>query len=287
MDSICHLRDIFSAHRFRPLKRLGQNFLIDANVAKRIVEALSPGHDDAVIEIGPGLGALTFEIARRSGAVIAVEKDRALCGILGERLEGVAPGVKLICGDILRTDLSLLAGGRKVKVIGNLPYSATTPILEYLIGHRRFVSRAVLTVQREFALRLLARPGGKEYGSISCFVQYHAAASAIRSISRTCFYPRPEVDSSVIMLEMRASPPVDVRDEGIFFTVIRKAFNQRRKTLLNSLSSKGISLLAPRSVIAEALARSGVEARSRAEELGLKGFADIANNITQLQKNSV
>jgi len=279
MDSAGELRRIFAEGRFRPLKRLGQNFLVDANVASRIVDALAPARDDVVIEIGPGLGALTFELARRVGTLTVVEKDRALCALLAERLKDEAPRVRLVCGDILRADLPLLSGGGRAKVIGNLPYSVTTPIIEYLIESRRFVSRAVLTVQREFSARLLASPGGKEYGSITCFVRYYAVVTLERQVPRACFYPRPEVDSSVIVLQMRESPPVDVRDEGLFFAVIRKAFNQRRKTLLNALSSKGMASLASRESIAEALASSGIDPRSRAEGLDLDGFARIANAL--------
>ena len=279
MFSVRELRELFTRHRFRPLKRLGQNFLIDGNVKDKIIGAASVSKDDTVIEIGPGFGALTYDLAQDAGEVFAVEKDKALYKILSEGALGKASNVHLICGDIVDTDIEAIAGSKKVKIVGNLPYYATTPIIVFLIENRRFIKNATLTVQREVAVRLTSDPGTKEYGSISCFVQYYARLRYVHTITRECFYPHPEVDSSALRFDMLDSPSVSVADEELFFRIIRKAFNQRRKTIINSLTSKALGTIASKDALLTALETARISPSARPETLGLQDFADITRAV--------
>lgn len=280
MLSKSELKRIFSEHRFRPSKRRGQNFLIDPNIAEKIISALAPGDDDVVVEIGPGLGALTFGLAGRCGSLAAVEKDRLLFKILRDGEAGETSGINFIQSDILDFDIAGLAAVKSVKVVGNLPFCVTTPIIEYLIRNRRSIDCAVLTVQREVAERLLAAPGGRDYGSITCFVQYHCEASYIHTINRASFYPQPEVDSSLIRLKMRAAPAVAVKDEDLLFTVIRKAFNQRRKSIMNSLVSKAMGAVAhSKAELIHSLEEVRIDPSARPEQLSLADFARISDSL--------
>jgi 16S rRNA (adenine1518-N6/adenine1519-N6)-dimethyltransferase len=273
------LQDLFTRYNFKPLKRLGQHFLIDANIKDKIIETVSPDREDVVMEIGPGFGELTSDLADNAGQVIAVEKDKLLSKILAEGELGKFPNVRLLSQDILNVDIPACAGKKRLKVVGNLPYYATTPIIVFLIENRRHIECATLTVQLEVAKRLLAEPGGKDYGAISCFVQYHTRPHYVHTISRKCFYPQPEVDSSLVRLEMRSAPAVSVRDEELFFKIVRKAFNQRRKTIANSLSSKAFGTIFKRAAVEDALARARVIPTARPERLGLQDFANIANAL--------
>ena len=263
----------------RPIKRLGQNFLIDDNIGKKIIDSLSLEEDDVVVEIGPGLGSLTFGIAERAAKVFAVEKDRLLYKILCEISASKPPGLKIIQGDILDQDLSRLAGAARVKIVGNLPYYVTTPILEYLIENKSMIESAAITIQKEVASRILAKPGSKEFGALSCFIQYHAQAQYLYTIKPTVFYPQPEVDSSLVRLDFPERPSVNVGDEELFFRIIRKAFNQRRKTIANSLTSKALGTIAPKERLIEALSSAGISPSARPEDLGLDDFARIAESL--------
>ena len=266
------------SYNLRPLKRLGQNFLIDANIKEKIIEAIRPAADDIIVEIGPGLGALTGGLVSLSRKVIAVEKDSRLCDALREGVGAKAKNLVLINDDILKVDLSSLAGNEKIKLAGNLPYYITTPILEYIIENKRLIKSAVITIQREVADRILASPGGKEYGSLSCFVQYHTRPEYLYTISRKCFKPQPSVDSSLIRLDIPDSPAVKVRDEELYFRIIRKAFNQRRKTILNALSSRGLAgPLGTKEGLGAALSRAGIDPSHRPETLSLQSFANLAS----------
>ncbi len=280
MHSKKELLGLFSKYRIRPLRRLGQNFLIDRTAKDRIIESAALAKDDVVLEIGPGFGALTFDLAARAKSVIAVEKDKSLCRFLEEEARRRAADVRVVQGDIVDFDISAVAPSRKIKVIGNLPYYVTTPILTHLVEGRRSIECAVITVQKEVAERLTALPGGKTYGALTCFVQYHAEVRPLCRIDRTSFYPEPEVDSSLIRLDVRGSPPVDVRDEELFFRVIRKAFNQRRKTILNSLTSKALGDIGSREAVSETLSKVSIDTRVRPEMLSLQDFANIANALT-------
>lgn len=274
-----------SHHRFRkpsnqdhprPKKSLGQNFLIDRSVIGRIIEACSFSKEDAVLEIGPGTAALTREIAPRVGSLTVVETDRSLV----ERLEKeFNDGVTIIHEDFLKSDLSKIAPkGKKLKVIGNLPYYISTPIISKIIENRERVSEFYLTIQLELAERMAAPPGNKEYGSFSCFVQYYTQAQILLKIKSTAFKPAPKVDSCFLKLTMRSTPAVECADEEFLFKVIRAGFQQRRKTLANALSS-----LLSKDRLADIFASLGFEPNVRAEQLSLAQYARLSDSI---QKNS-
>jgi 16S rRNA (adenine1518-N6/adenine1519-N6)-dimethyltransferase len=274
------LKGIFAEYGFRPVKRLGENYLIDANIKDKIIASLGAGKGDAVVEIGPGLGALTFDIAAAGADVYAVEKDRKAFAILKEVSAGRFPNLRLFCGDFLEFDLGALNGRKRLKVVGNLPYYITTPIIEHLLANKRYISFILVTVQREVANRLLSAPGTKDYGSISCFVQYHARPEYLFTIRRTAFYPEPEVDSSLIRLDMLKEPSVKAGDEKLLFKVIRGSFNQRRKSIINSLSRKEV-LDMPKERLAAILRTCGIDPAARPEDLSLSAFARISDALSQ------
>ncbi|MDN5361583.1 MAG: rRNA (adenine1518-N6/adenine1519-N6)-dimethyltransferase [Moorella sp. (in: firmicutes)] len=263
-----------------PRKSRGQNFLVDANIVRKIARAAELGPGDTVVEIGPGLGALTQELAARAGQVIAVEIDRELLATLTETLAGKV-NVRLVAGDALKLNFDHLVAeslgvqeGRlpTYKVVANLPYYITTPILLHLLTSRFRIAVMVLMVQAEVGYRLLAQPGGKEYGALSVAVQYYTEPAIALRVPRTVFYPRPEVDSLVLKLTRRARPPVAVADEDLFFRIVRAAFNQRRKTILNALGSLGRE----KADLTGVLARAGIDPRRRGETLTLVEFARIS-----------
>ena len=272
------LKSIFVEYGFRPLKRLGENYLIDGNIRGKILREAAVGADDTVLEVGPGLGALTGGLAETGARVFAVEKDRkafvALSAILGRRF----PNLELIHGDILKFDLAAISAPGRIKLVGNLPYYITTPIIEYIVGNGKRISSALITVQREVANRLLALPGTKDYSSISCYVRYYTKPSYIHTIKRTAFYPEPEVDSSLIRLDVLDRPSVGVRDEALLFRIIRGAFNQRRKSVINSLSREA-ALSIPKEELSDILKRAGIAPSVRPETLSLEDFARIAEAV--------
>lgn len=265
----------------RPRKRLGQNFLIDRNVLNRIVDAAAIEAGSSVLEIGGGFGVVTRELAAWAERVVCVEADRALEAILRETLAGLE-NVEVVIADFLKLDLARMIeerGGGKWVVVGNLPYYITSPILVKLVEARRQLARMVLMVQREVADRLQARPGTDDYGALSVYVQYHCEMNSVLSVSRNVFYPVPEVDSELIRLVPRPSPPVAVQDEGLFFDIVRSAFGKRRKTLLNALSSSA-GLAWNRDRAERALTAAGINAGRRGETLSMEEFARIANAAT-------
>jgi 16S rRNA (adenine1518-N6/adenine1519-N6)-dimethyltransferase len=255
-----------------PKKRLGQNFLRDGHARQRIIAACDFSSDDIVIEIGPGQGALTSLIAPRVKKVYAVELDRSLAAGLQEKYP--QPGnISIIPGDILRFDFTAIPefGSVKLKVFGNIPYYITSPILERLVGLRSAIDVIFLTVQKEFARRICAVPGGKEYGSFSCYVQYYTRPEILFDIKKNSFYPVPRVDSSFIRLAVRKHPAVSVPDEQRLFTVIRHAFQQRRKTIRNSLRD-----IVSKDDLDVFFARSRLDPNTRPEKLTLQDFAVLA-----------
>ncbi len=268
------------ARGLTPRKSRGQNFLIDANIVRKIVLAAALDSSDTVVEIGAGLGALTRELAAAAGLVIAIEIDRDLIPALRETLPDKT-NVRLVAADALQVDFDRLVARFKgevegrlpaYKVVANLPYYITTPLLMHLLTSRFGFTTAVLMVQAEVGCRMLARPGGKEYGSLSVAVQYYAEPAIVGKVPRTVFYPRPEVDSLVVKLTRRQQPPVPVADEDFFFQVVRAAFNQRRKTLLNALGNLGLE----RSQLLQAMAAAGIEPRRRGETLAIPEFAHLS-----------
>lgn len=275
------LKNIFNEYGFRPLKRLGENYLIDGNIRDKILKEASAGAGDTVLEIGPGLGALTEGLAGSGAAVFAVEIDKKAYGALTDLVGNRFPNLRLIHGDVLKFDLSGAADpGKKIKIVGNLPYYITTPIIEYIIENRKSVSSALVTVQREVANRLLALPGTEDYSSISCYVRYYTSPVYIHTIKNTAFYPEPEVDSSLVRLDILDKPSVETGDEALFFKIIRSAFNQRRKSIVNSLSREA-ALSIPKEELAGILKRAGIEPSVRPERLGLAEFARIAKLTKQ------
>ena len=232
------IRDLLARHGFHFSKSMGQNFLIDPEVPRRIAEASGADAGCGVLEIGPGIGPLTAELAQRAGKVVAVELDRALLPVLAETMAPY-PNVEVVPGDVLKLDLTAIAAekfqGLTPIVCANLPYNVTSPILEKLVESPCFTAFTVM-IQREVAHRICAAPGSPDYGAFSVFCQYHAHTELLFDVPPDCFLPAPKVTSSVLRMVPK-SPPAEVDDETHFFRVVRAAFAQRRKTLANSLSA--------------------------------------------------
>ncbi len=279
MLTIKQLKEIFSQYGFAPLKRLGENYLIDGNIKDKIIASLDISKGDDILEIGPGLGALTVDLAETGAKVIAVEKDRKASAILGDLAGDSFPNLEIVNADILKFDFNSRAGFNlpyRVKVVGNLPYYITTPVIEYILKNKRRVISAVIMVQKEVASRICAKAGTENYGSLSCFVQYHAKVEYVYTVKRTCFYPKPEVDSAIIRLVMPEKPLMRVDDEDLFFRIVRGAFNQRRKSIINSLSRKAV-LDMSKEELAAILKKCRIDSAARPETLSLAEFAGIAN----------
>jgi 16S rRNA (adenine1518-N6/adenine1519-N6)-dimethyltransferase len=257
----------------KPKKRLGQNFLTDKNVQRKIMEGCAFTAQDAVLEIGPGTGIMTALLVSKVKKVYAVELDQALFSMLEASFKD-NPAIELIHQDILKCNIGSLVEDEtnKIKVFGNIPYYITSPIIAHLLGYKDRIDSVFLTVQKEFAKRIIAKPGSKDYGSFSCFVQYYTDAQLLFVIPKGCFRPPPKVDSAFIRLKILSSPAVAVENERLFFKVIRAAFNQRRKTLRNSLSG-----VVPQSKLEAFFSRYGVEHRIRPEDLSVQDFARLAN----------
>ncbi|MEI3500911.1 MAG: 16S rRNA (adenine(1518)-N(6)/adenine(1519)-N(6))-dimethyltransferase RsmA [Anaerovoracaceae bacterium] len=268
-------------HDFRHSKSLGQNFLSDKNIIDAIIEGSEIGAEDLVIEIGPGMGVLTAAAAECASRVVAVEIDRHLIPILTETLENY-DNVEIINADVMKTDLSEVVEKYrtlgKVRIIGNLPYYITTPIVMKLLEERVPADSITIMMQKEVADRIKASPGSKTYGALSVAVGFYCTVRHIANAPKEVFVPRPKVDSTVIRLDVRQERPVDLVDEKLFFETIKKGFGQRRKTLLNSLT--GIRGM-PKESIAAVLADCGIDSRRRAETLSMSEFADLANEIAQ------
>lgn len=269
-------RQLLRARGIRPRKKLGQNFLIDANVARKIVRRLSPAKGSVFLEVGAGVGALTLPLAESGARVFAVEIDPRLTPLLESAVAGY-DNVELMEEDILRVKVPELlsrAGVERLSTVGNLPYNMTTQIVLYLMENRQYIDRALVTVQREYAERLLASPGSRDYGSITVLTQFYCLISQVMTVSPSCFFPEPEVSSAVLDLRVRGEPAVTARNETVFETVVRAAFSHRRKMLVNSLAD-GLGL--DRSKIVQVLEYAGVDGTQRAEQLGLEELARIAD----------
>lgn len=266
---------ILKVFHLRASKKLGQNFLIDAAVVRGIVEAAELQEGERVLEIGPGIGTLTQGLAESGAQVTAVELDKKLPAVLAETLKGYE-NVRIVQGDILKTDIRELMGDAPFKVAANLPYYITTPILMALLEQRLPIRKIVTMVQKEVAERMIAPPGSKTYGALSVAVQYYTAPEIVLDVPPKSFIPAPEVDSVVIACKVRGEPPVTVRDEKLFFRVVKAAFGQRRKTLSNAL--KGAGFL--KDEVQEALEKAGIEAARRGETLSLEEFAQLADAFT-------
>ncbi|MGN1267639.1 MAG: 16S rRNA (adenine(1518)-N(6)/adenine(1519)-N(6))-dimethyltransferase RsmA [Dorea sp.] len=278
--------EILQKYQFNFQKKFGQNFLIDTHVLDKIINAANITKDDMVIEIGPGIGTMTQYLANAAGKVIAVEIDKNLIPILEDTLSAY-DNVRVINDDVLKVDLKKLAdeenGGKPIKVVANLPYYITTPIIMGLFENEVPLESITVMVQKEVADRMQTGPGNKDYGALSLAVQYYAEPYIVANVPPNCFMPRPKVGSAVIRLTRHAKPPVEVEDEKLMFDIIRASFNQRRKTLVNGLNNSD-KLTLPKEVIAQAVEQLGRGAGVRGEALSLEEFAKLTNYIKQQQK---
>lgn len=273
--------EILQKYKFNFQKRYGQNFLIDAHVMRKIITAADIKKDEFILEIGPGIGTMTQFLCENAGFVAAVEIDQNLIPVLQDTLSGY-DNVDIINDDILKVDLGQLVmeknGGRPVKVVANLPYYITTPIIMGLFeGHVPLKSITVM-VQKEVANRMQAKPGTKDYGALSLAVQYYAQPEIVANVPQNCFMPRPKVGSAVICLKCHKEPPVQVKDEKLMFDLIRASFNQRRKTLLNGLNNFPQIALSKEQLL-ECLKQLGVCASVRGETLTLEQFASLSDFV--------
>jgi len=277
--------ELLRKHGARPSKRLGQNFLCDRNTLDRIVRAANLQPDEPVVEIGGGLGALSVALATCSPSVTVIEIDRHLEPILNE-ITAPHPNIHLIFQDFLRLDHAELFnsafGGRNGSVVANIPYYVTTPIIEILLSHKARINRIVLLVQQEVAERMTAAPGSDACGSMSLYVQYHAHVELVGTVPKTVFLPAPEVSSAIVALDPVVPGTVPVQDETRMFHIIRSAFIQRRKTLLNALlrapASFGLDFtMDDRAKVEALLERAGIDGSRRGETLSLSEFARISD----------
>jgi 16S rRNA (adenine1518-N6/adenine1519-N6)-dimethyltransferase len=262
------VRKLLAQYAVRPRKRLGQSFLEDSNIIRRIVTLAELAGNDTVVEIGAGLGSMTEELAKSAGRVIAIEIDQRLVGILRERFAG-QDRVEVLQGDVLKYDFSSASPGGRVKVVGNIPYHISSPILFRLLDFRRSISMMILMFQKELADRITASPGTKDYGIPSVLVARYTKAAGELSVPSTCFYPVPEVDSSVLRMTVR--PDSNHPDEALFVKIVRAAFARRRKTLWNNLRHIDI----PEEMADKIFSRSGIDRNRRAETLSVEEFSRL------------
>lgn len=271
--------EVIKKYEFCFQKKFGQNFLIDGHVLDKIIAGAGVTKDDMVLEIGPGIGTMTQYLAEAAGKVVAVEIDRNLLPILQETLADYG-NVKVIHADVLSLDLEKLVqeenGGRPIKVVANLPYYITTPIIMALFEQHVPLANVTVMVQKEVAARMKSGPGSKDYGALSLAVQYYAEPYIVANVPCNCFMPRPNVDSAVIRLTRYEEPPVQVKDEKMLFKIIRASFNQRRKTLQNGLNNSS-ELNFTKDQIAAAIAEAGFSPSVRGEALTLEQFAKLTD----------
>jgi 16S rRNA (adenine1518-N6/adenine1519-N6)-dimethyltransferase len=274
--------EILNKYRFVFQKKFGQNFLIDTHVLDKIVHAAEITKEDFVLEIGPGIGTLTQYLCENAREVVAVEIDKNLVPILNDTLSGY-DNVTVINQDILKLDLNTLVqernNGKPIKVVANLPYYITTPIIMDLFERHLPLVNVTVMVQKEVADRMQSGPGSKDYGALSLAVQYYAEPYIAANVPPNCFMPRPNVGSAVIKLTLHTDAPIEVRDEKLLFRMIRASFNQRRKTLVNGLNNSS-ELSFTKEEIVKALETNGIPENIRGEALTLKQFADLANVLS-------
>ncbi|MDO5702275.1 MAG: 16S rRNA (adenine(1518)-N(6)/adenine(1519)-N(6))-dimethyltransferase RsmA [Lachnospiraceae bacterium] len=273
---------VLKSHHIVARKRYGQNFLVDGSVLEDTVRAAGVGPSDCVLEIGPGIGTLTQYLAHSAGRVIAIEIDRSLESVLSDTLSGWK-NVEIVWGDVLKTDIARLSeeknAGKPFKVAANLPYYITTPVIMKLLEAGPCVSGITVMVQKEVADRIEAEPGCKDYGALSLAVQYRAKPERVRKVHPSSFIPQPQVDSAVIHLEPYDVPPVRCGDERLMFEIIKASFGQRRKKMVNGVSSSPAIPLS-KTELEEALGRCGLSPDVRGEVLSLSDFAAVADEIS-------
>ena len=280
--------EVLNKYKFIFQKKFGQNFLIDEHVLGKIIRSAEITEDDFVVEIGPGIGTLTQYLAASAREVAAIEIDDALIPILEDTLSAY-DNVMVIHEDVLKVDLCKLAeeknGGKPIKVVANLPYYITTPIIMGLFENHVPVESITIMVQKEVADRMKTGPGSKDYGALSLAVQYYAKPELVANVPPNCFMPRPRVGSAVIRLTRHAEVPVQAEDEKLMFQMIRASFNQRRKTLVNGLGNAP-ELHIPKEMTTEVLDEMGLSASVRGEALTLEQFAELSNRILEKRKNA-
>ena len=279
LSDISTMKEILSRHGFTFSKALGQNFLINPSVCPRMAEMCGVDDESGVLEIGPGIGVLTRELAKRSKKTVAVELDTRLLPVLAETLADY-PNASVVHGDVMKLDLHQLIKeefpGMKVAVCANLPYYITSPVIMKILEEKLPITALTVMVQKEAADRICAKPGTRACGAVSAAVQYYAEPEILFQVSRGSFMPAPNVDSTVIRLNVREQPPVKLSDEAHFFRLIKAAFGQRRKTALNAVSS-GMGL--PKAQVAQAMERAGIAPTARAEQMTLEMLADFSNEL--------
>ena len=274
--------EILKKYNFVFQKKYGQNFLIDTHVLEKIIRAASIGSDDVVLEIGPGIGTLTQYLCENARQVIAVEIDDMLIPILGETLKDY-DNVKIVHNDILKVDVNEIVSeypGSSIKVVANLPYYITTPIIMGLFESGVPIDSITIMVQKEVAERMQAKPGTKDYGALTLAVQYYADAKIMANVPPNCFMPRPAVGSAVINLVKHKEKKYDVKNEDMLFRIIRASFNQRRTTLQNGLNNAA-NLPYTKQQIAEAIEKMGLPAAVRGEKLSLEQFVELSNILEE------
>lgn len=278
---------VLQKHEFQFKKKFGQNFLIDPHVLDKIVDAAQITKDDFVLEIGPGIGTLTQYLCENARQVLAVEIDDKLIPILKETLQPY-DNVEVLHGDILKQDIQQIADtyndGKPIKVVANLPYYITTPIIMELFESHVPLANVTVMVQKEVADRMKAEPGTKDYGALSLAVQYYAKPYIAAFVPPNCFMPRPNVGSAVIRLDCLARVPVEVHNEKLMFRLIRTSFNQRRKTLQNGIANSA-ELSFTKEQAARAIEQAGFDVRIRGEKLGLEEFARLADELERMTEN--
>ena len=278
---------VLQKHEFQFKKKFGQNFLIDPHVLDKIVDAAQITKDDFVLEIGPGIGTLTQYLCENARQVLAVEIDDKLIPILKETLQPY-DNVEVLNGDILKQDIQQIADtyndGKPIKVVANLPYYITTPIIMELFESHVPLANVTVMVQKEVADRMKAEPGTKDYGALSLAVQYYAKPYIAAFVPPNCFMPRPNVGSAVIRLDCLARVPVEVHNEKLMFRLIRASFNQRRKTLQNGIANSA-ELSFTKEQAARAIEQAGFDVRIRGEKLGLEEFARLADGLERMTEN--
>ena len=278
-ESSFRAKNLIRCYGIRPRRSLGQNFLIEERTARKLARLAGIKEDDLVLEIGGGFGALTRLLASSARKVYTVEVDKILHEAAKELLSDL-DNIFYINKDILDVDIKKIASGGKIKIVGNLPYRISTPIITHLLGsqERRLISDIFITIQKELAQRLMAGPGHRERGAITCFTQYYAQVSSLAAVPKGVFFPQPEVTSSFIELKPRQRPPVSPKSEELFFSLIRKSFGHRRKTLIKGLSEDGSPGL-PKEALREALSAAKIDEKRRPETLSLKEFSDLSDRL--------
>ncbi|MBP3705523.1 MAG: 16S rRNA (adenine(1518)-N(6)/adenine(1519)-N(6))-dimethyltransferase RsmA [Clostridia bacterium] len=282
LSDISTIREVMEKNGFSFSKALGQNFLINPSVCPRMAEMSGAADCAGAVEVGPGIGVLTYELSQVSKKVVSIELDKRLLPVLDETLAD-CDNVKIINADVMKIDLKKVIeeefGGGEVAVCANLPYYITSPVIMRLLEERLPITSVTVMVQKEAADRLCAKPGTRACGAVSAAVQYYAEPEILFDVSRGSFMPAPNVDSAVIRLKIRKTPAVAVSDEKLFFRVVKAAFAQRRKTAVNSISN---TLGMKKQAVADAFTEAGIEANARAEALTLEQFAALTNCLAAL-----